>query len=129
MSDSTKEAGEKAAKKARSRGISTTGQGGYSHHVLMCIGKSCCDGDDHRDAWKRLNKRLKALEKTGLYVYRTRVDCLNFCRAGPLLIVYPEGIWYHSVTTEVVDRIIEEHIRGEKAVNEYAFAHNPMKPG
>jgi (2Fe-2S) ferredoxin len=124
-----KEEHRKAVKKAISRGISVDGKGGYSRHVLLCIGRSCCDGADHRDTGKRLNKRLKKLEKDGLFVYRTRVDCLSFCRSGPLLVVYPDGTWYHSVTPEVLDRIVDEHIVGGRVVTDYAFARNPMRGG
>lgn len=117
----------KARKKAESRGISTTGTGGYAAHVLVCVGKSCCgSGDGHRDTLKRLHKRLKKLEGEGLYVYRTEVECLSLCRGGPLLVVYPGGTWYHSVTPDVVDRIVDEHLVGGRVVEDFAFAHNPM---
>jgi (2Fe-2S) ferredoxin len=126
VADSVKEAGQKAAKKAASRGIALDGQGGYVRHVLLCRGKSCCDGHDHKETEKRLNKRLKQLEKSGTYVYATMVDCLRLCRSGPLLVVYPDGVWYHSVTPKVVDRIVDEHLIGGQVVAEYAFARNPL---
>jgi (2Fe-2S) ferredoxin len=46
------------------------------------------------------------------------VGYLNFCKAGPLLVAYPDGTWYHSVTLKVLDRIIDEYIVGGRRVSE-----------
>jgi (2Fe-2S) ferredoxin len=117
----------KAAKKAKARGISADGRDGVSRHVLLCASSNCRgDDDEGKETRKLLHKRLKALEKEGIRVYRSEVDCLGICRGGPLLVVYPEGTWYHSVTPDVLERIIDEHIVGGKVVEEYAFARNPL---
>lgn len=103
--------------------------GGYTRHVLLCVGEGCCGGVDHQATVKVLFERLQTAEKEGVRVYRTRAQCLSFCKSGPLLVVYPDGVWYHSVTPEVAVRIVEEHIKGGKVVKEYAFANNPLSGG
>ena len=116
------------AKRAQSRNIGTEGKSdGYERHVLVCTGKSCC-GDKNKgvETFKFLNKRLSKLKKEGRRFRCSEVSCLSICSGGPLVIVYPEGTWYHSVTPEVCARIIDEHLLEGHIVEEFAFAHNPL---
>lgn len=115
-------------RKVKSRGIAADGVGDYKRHVLVCTGPQCCSAAAGQETMRYLQKRLAQLGKEGRYIYRSRVECLSFCRGGPLLVVYPEGVWYSGVTPEVCERIIQEHLLNGHIVQEFAIARNPLLP-
>jgi len=117
--------------------------GRLQRHILLCAQQAtprCSTYEESAEVWRFLKKRLKDLDLasapapwrgdfsvepdtprgTGT-VLRSKVDCFRICEQGPIAVVYPEGTWYRSVTVEVMDRIITEHLIRGVPVEEFVF--------
>jgi (2Fe-2S) ferredoxin len=108
-------------------------------HIFICADASkpkCVDRESSLESWEYLKKRLNELkldrpidcsanERSDMF-FRTKANCLRICQHGPIAVVYPDGVWYHSATPDVIEEIIQRHLLNNEIVSEYVFFQPPL---
>ncbi len=91
-------------------------------HIFVCTGKSCSKNDSEATLgkfWEVLAEKGLLYGKRGSLdgtVMVTSCGSIGLCAVGPAVLIYPEGVWYHSVTPGDVQEIVEQHIMGGQVV-------------
>ena len=94
----------------------------YERHVFFCCnqrdgGRACCNNHGAQDMRDYAKGRIKKLGLTGKGNVRiNQAGCLDRCEEGPVIVVYPEEVWYTYVDREDIDEIIDEHLQNGRVV-------------
>ena len=88
----------------------------YKHHIFFCLnqrdgGRECCHDKNAEAMQGYAKKRVKQLGLSGPGAVRVnKSGCLDRCELGPVMVVYPEEVWYTYVDRQDIDEIIDEHL-------------------
>jgi len=94
----------------------------FKHHVFFCCnqrepGARCCNNHGAQDLRDYAKQQVKALGLSGTGKVRiNQAGCLDRCDEGPVIVVYPEAVWYTYVDREDIDEIVSEHLQHGRVV-------------
>jgi (2Fe-2S) ferredoxin len=106
-----------------------------TRHIFICADATkpkCVDREASLESWEYLKKRLQelGLDRTQAdrpnCVFRTKANCLRLCQQGPIAVIYPDGVWYHSVTPVVIEQIIQQHLLCNQIVLDHVLLVQPL---
>lgn len=99
----------------------------FKHHVFFCTnqraaGEACCNDHGASALWAYAKERVKSLGERALggqvpgKVRINKAGCLDRCNQGPVMVIYPEAVWYTYIDMEDIDEIIDEHLLNGRIV-------------
>ncbi len=98
--------------------------GQYEKHVFVCTSGKTCKAADSAATFDYLKRAAREAD----IAQRVRVNhsgCTGQCGHGPMVIVYPENVWYAGITVERAERVFTQHLVGDRPVEEFRYVAPP----
>ena len=100
----------------------------FKHHVFFCLnersnGEDCCHQHNAFALFEYAKNRVKELGLSGPGKIRiNKAGCLDHCADGPVMVIYPEAVWYTFVDSEDIEEIIQSHLIEVRSVRRLQLA-------
>lgn len=106
----------------------------FEHHIFCCLNErkpghergSCIEGGAQK-LFNYLKSRMKELGYKG-QIRVNKSGCLDRCELGPVMVIYPEAVWYSYHSFDDIEEIIESHIQGGKVVERLRLTPDQTTP-
>lgn len=94
----------------------------YRKHLFFCLnqrpeGRACCAAQGAEALQQYAKRRIQALGLSGAGSIRiNKAGCLDRCELGPVIVVYPQGVWYTAIDEDDIEEIIQSHLIEDRVV-------------
>lgn len=101
--------------------------GQYERHVFVCTTGSTCPGQGDTEGFVKFLRGEVARAGLHVQIRINKSGCFSQCGHGPMLVVYPEDVWYAGVRAEDLPEIVSSHLLGGRPVERLRY--RPASPG
>lgn len=101
----------------------------FERHVFVCLNSRPADAPRPSctsDGTSTLHMRMQQLARQAGLDTKVRINkslCLDQCEHGPVVVVYPEAVWYGNVQPDDAEEIVREHLAGGRPVERLRIAN------
>lgn len=99
--------------------------GPYEIHVFVCTHGAWCPRDGDAEGVHKTLKKLAAEHGVSDRIRVNHSGCFSQCGHGPMVVVYPENVWYHHMTRDKAAEVFHEHFMGGRPVEAYVYRTTP----
>lgn len=101
--------------------------GQFERHVFVCTAGGTCPTQGDADGFVKSLRAVVARAGLHVEIRVNKAGCLAQCGNGPMIVVYPENVWYAGVQASDLEEIAESHLVGGRPVDRLVY--NPGRPG